>query len=145
MDALWLHTGPPDYTFRLPKLHLCILGVNRSGKVPKAVGTFLPALLHILEPLLGIRHQVTYLPRASGATPAGGSMKSCEQLFPLNKTCNFKVKMLEKKKIWNRMTASVLKQDPNTKVSNEGLFILTRTHSMQIVRELPFIKPQSNT
>ena len=32
-DALWvwLHIVPPDYTFRLPKLHLCIWGVNRSG------------------------------------------------------------------------------------------------------------------
>ena len=30
-DALWLHIVPSDYTFRLPKLHLCIWGVNRSG------------------------------------------------------------------------------------------------------------------
>ena len=28
---------------------------------------------------------------------------------------------------------------------NERLFILTRTHSMQIFRELPFIKPQNGT
>ena len=31
------------------------------------------------------------------------------------------------------MTASVLKQDPNTKSSNQRLFILTRTHSMRIM------------
>ena len=29
--------------------------------------------------------------------------------------------------------------------SNELLFILTWTHSMQIFREMPFIKPQNDT
>ena len=28
---------------------------------------------------------------------------------------------------------------------NERLFILTRTHSMQIFREIPFVKPQNDT
>ena len=28
---------PPDYTFRLPKLHLCIWGVNRSGYVSNTI------------------------------------------------------------------------------------------------------------
>ena len=36
------------------------------------------------------------------------------------------------------MTASVLKQDPNTKGSYERLFILTRTHSMHIFGERGF-------
>ena len=31
------------------------------------------------------------------------------------------------------------------KGSNERLFILTRTHSMQIFGEIPFIKPQNDT
>ena len=43
------------------------------------------------------------------------------------------------------MTASVLKQDPDTKGSNERLFILTRTHSVQISGEIPFSKPQNDT
>ena len=44
------------------------------------------------------------------------------------------------------MTASVPKQDPNTKkASNERLFILTRTHSMHIFGEIPFIKPENDT
>jgi len=40
------------------------------------------------------------------------------------------------------MTASVLKQDPNKtkKGSEERLFIMTRTHHMQI-----FLKPQNKT
>ena len=29
--------------------------------------------------------------------------------------------------------------------SNERLFILTRTHSMQIFGEIPFMKPQNDT
>ena len=33
---------------------------------------------------------------------------------------------------------------PNTKSSNERLFILTRTHSMQIFGEIPSIKPQND-
>ena len=37
-------------------------------------------------------------------------------------------------------------RDPNTKrFKNERLFILTRTHSMQIFGEIPFIKPQNDT
>ena len=36
------------------------------------------------------------------------------------------------------MTASVLKQDQTQKGSNERLFILTRTHSIHIFREIPF-------
>ena len=31
------------------------------------------------------------------------------------------------------------------KGSNKRLFILTRTHSMQMFREIPFIKPQNDT
>ena len=31
------------------------------------------------------------------------------------------------------------------KGSNERLFILTRTHSMQIFGEMPFVKPQNDT
>ena len=31
------------------------------------------------------------------------------------------------------------------KGSNESLFILTRTHSMQIFGEIPFVKPQNDT
>ena len=31
------------------------------------------------------------------------------------------------------------------KVSNKRLFILTQTHSMQIFREIHFIKPQNDT
>ena len=31
------------------------------------------------------------------------------------------------------------------KGSNERLFLLTRTHSMQIVGEIPFMKPQNDT
>ena len=31
------------------------------------------------------------------------------------------------------------------KGSNERLFILTRTHSMHIFGEIPFIKPQNDT
>ena len=44
------------------------------------------------------------------------------------------------------MTANIVKQDPNTKrfKRNECLFILTWTHSVQIFREIPFIKPQNN-
>ena len=42
--------------------------------------------------------------------------------------------------IWNRMTASVLKQDPNTK----RLFILTRTDSMQIFGKIPLCCQQSS-
>ena len=42
------------------------------------------------------------------------------------------------------MTGNVLKQDPNTKKngSKECLFIMTRTHNMQIFQEIPFVKPQ---
>ena len=36
-------------------------------------------------------------------------------------------------------------RDPTQKGSNERLFILTRTHSMQIFGEIPFIKPQNDT
>ena len=43
------------------------------------------------------------------------------------------------------MTASVLKQDQTQKSLNERLFILTRTHSMQIFGEIPFVKPQNDT
>ena len=43
------------------------------------------------------------------------------------------------------MTASVLKQDPKTKNSNERLFILTRMHSIHIFGEFPFIQPQNDT
>ena len=43
------------------------------------------------------------------------------------------------------MTASVLKQDPNTKGSNERLFILTWTHSMKIFGEIPFISSPKTT
>ena len=45
-----------------------------------------------------------------------------------------------KKLIWNRMTASILKQVPNTNRLKQ-----TRTHSMQIFDEIPFVKPQNNT
>ena len=48
------------------------------------------------------------------------------------------------KKIWNRMTASVLKEDQNTK-KFKHLFNLTQTHSMQICGEISFVKPQNNT
>ena len=41
------------------------------------------------------------------------------------------------------MTASVLKQDPNTKRFKRKR--LTRTHSVPIFREIPFIKPQNDT
>ena len=41
------------------------------------------------------------------------------------------------------MTASVLNQDPNTKGFKQT-FILTWTHSMQIFRDIPFIKPQND-
>ena len=55
----------------------------------------------------------------------------------------------EKDFFLNSMTGSILKQDhPNTKLekgSNKHLFILTRTHSMQIFGEIPFIKPQNDT
>ena len=36
-------------------------------------------------------------------------------------------------------------EDLNTKSSNERVFILTQTHSMQIFGEIPFIKPQNDT
>ena len=35
--------------------------------------------------------------------------------------------------------------DPNTKYSSKRLFILTPAHSMQIFREIPFVKPQNDT
>ena len=41
------------------------------------------------------------------------------------------------------MTGNVLKQDPNTeRLKKECLFIMTRTHNMQIFEEIPFVKPQ---
>ena len=43
------------------------------------------------------------------------------------------------------MTASVLKQGPNKKGSKERLFIMTRTHNMQIFGENPIVKPQNDT
>ena len=43
----------------------------------------------------------------------------------------------KKKKRKKRMTASVLKQGPNKKGSKERLFIMTRTHNMQIFGEIP--------
>ena len=42
------------------------------------------------------------------------------------------------------MTASVLKQDPNTK-RFKWTYILTQTTSMHIFGEIPFIKPQDDT
>ena len=39
----------------------------------------------------------------------------------------------------------IFSRHPNTKRSNERLFILTRTHSMHIFGEIPFIKPQNDT
>ena len=48
-------------------------------------------------------------------------------------------------KIWNRITVGVLKQDPNTKRFKRTLVYLTRTHSMQIFREIPYVKPQNDT
>ena len=47
-------------------------------------------------------------------------------------------------KFWNRMTASVLKQEPNTE-RFERRTITTRTHSMHIFGEIPFVKPQNDT
>ena len=42
--------------------------------------------------------------------------------------------------------SSDLFSEPNTKKgSNERLFILTGTHSMQIFGEIPFVKPQNDT
>ena len=38
-----------------------------------------------------------------------------------------------------------MKRSKHKKGSNERLFILTRTHSMQIHGEIPFIKPQNDT
>ena len=44
------------------------------------------------------------------------------------------------------MTASVLKQDSNTKKgSKERLFIMTRTHNMHIFGEIPLDMPQNDT
>ena len=44
------------------------------------------------------------------------------------------------------MTATVLKSKTQTQTgSNERLFILTRTHSMQIFGEIPCVKPQNDT
>ena len=44
------------------------------------------------------------------------------------------------------MTASVLKRDPNTEKvqTNAYLFILTRTHNMQIFGKIPFVEPQND-
>ena len=56
-----------------------------------------------------------------------------------------KEKKKKKKRREKRMTARVLKQDPNTKGSKERLFITTRTHNMQIFGEIPFVKPHNDT
>ena len=42
------------------------------------------------------------------------------------------------------MTATILKQDPNIKKVQTNAY-LTRTHSMHIFWEIPFIKPQNDT
>ena len=60
------------------------------------------------------------------------NQKLSESLHSVQKT---------KQKNWNRMTDKIQTQ----KGSNERLFIITQTHSMQIFREIPFIKPQNNT
>ena len=39
----------------------------------------------------------------------------------------------------------IIIQIQTQKGTNERLFILTRTHSMQIFGEIPFIKPQNDT
>ena len=36
-------------------------------------------------------------------------------------------------------------RDLNTKSFNKCLYILTRTHSMQVFEKIPFVKPQNNT
>ena len=56
----------------------------------------------------------------------------------------FQVREKKKKKKSNRVTASVLKQDPNTKRFKRTLIYLSRTHSMHIFGEIPFIKPQND-
>ena len=46
------------------------------------------------------------------------------------------------------MTASVLKQDPNTlkkKNQKNTYFIMTQTHNLQILGVIPFIKRQKDT
>ena len=46
----------------------------------------------------------------------------------------------------NRMTATVLKQDPNTKTDVQtNAYLFQHGHSVQIFGEIPFIKPQNNT
>ena len=55
-------------------------------------------------------------------------------------------KKKKKKKSETRMTASVPKQDPNTyKSSEERLFIMTQTHSLQIFGGNPLAKLQNDT
>ena len=46
--------------------------------------------------------------------------------------------------IWNSMTASVLKQGPNTKKVQPNAY-LTRKRSMDIFREILLITPQNDT
>ena len=47
------------------------------------------------------------------------------------------------------MTASVLKQDPNTQKvktkTKKRLFIMTQTHNLQIFGVIPFVKLQNDT
>ena len=43
------------------------------------------------------------------------------------------------------MTASILKQDPNTKKFPKKAYLFYYAHSMQISEEIPFIKPQNDT
>ena len=63
-----------------------------------------------------------------------------QELTKLKKRKEKNIKKINKIYIYNRMTANILKQDPNTK----RLFILTRTHSMQIFGEI-FVKAQNYT
>ena len=43
------------------------------------------------------------------------------------------------------MLARNLRDIQTQKGSNERLFILTQTHSMQMFGEIPFVKPQNET
>ena len=43
------------------------------------------------------------------------------------------------------MTASVPNKIQTEKGSKERLLIMTRTHSMQIFGEIPYVKPQNDT
>ena len=90
-DALWLHIVPPDYTFRLPKLHLCIWGVNRSV-LPVCVFcpcVILPVFMFCPCIMLPMSVFLNYQCLCSAHVGHCQSCANCTPLFSSDLTCMF--------------------------------------------------------